>query len=110
MRSRARAATRAGSGRRNGRARRGTLEGRTIVYVGVRIRDLSWLRARRPPLPDCRYVCELLRCPLGPGGRRRDLRDLPARRAAVEVRRRTAALLAQGAAREPAAQRGRRRG
>ena len=37
----------------------------------------------------------------------RDVRDLPARRAAVEVRRRAAAVRAQGAAREPAAQRGR---
>ena len=37
----------------------------------------------------------------------RDVRDLPARRAAVEVRRRAAAVRAQGPAREPAAQRGR---
>ena len=47
------------------------------------------------------------RAELEVGGR--DLRDLPARRAAVQVRRRAAAVLAEGPAREPAAQRGRRR-
>ena len=43
---------------------------------------------------------------LSVGGR--ELRDLPARRAAGEVRRRAAAVLAEDPAREPAAQRGRR--
>ena len=42
-------------------------------------------------------------------GRRPRARDLPARRAAVEVRRRAAAVLAEGPAREPAAHRGQRR-
>ena len=56
---------------------------------------------RRPP------AHEQLRRPLHAHGRRPLLRDLPARRAAGEVRRRAAAVRAQGAAREPAAQRGR---
>ena len=50
---------------------------------------------------------EQLRRPLHAHRRRPLLRDLPARRAAVEVRRRAAAVRAQGPAREPAALRGR---
>ena len=52
---------------------------------------------------------ELLRRPRRARGRRAHLRDLPARRAAAELRRRAPAVLPQGPAREPAAQRGRRR-
>ena len=51
-----------------------------------------------------------LRRPRHPGGRRPLLRDLPARRAAGEVRRRAAPVLDQGAAGERAAPRGRRHG
>ena len=54
-----------------------------------------------------RSAHEQLRRPLHAHGRRPRVRDLPARRAAGEVRRRAAAVRAQGPAREPAAQRGR---
>ena len=52
---------------------------------------------------------ELLRRPRHAARRRPRIRDLPPRRAAGQVRRRPPALLAEGPAREPAAQRGRRR-